>query len=130
MTTPTTAAALLSAARTELDRRGWTQHHWQRPTGQVCLAGALCLAAGSPPDDGITAARLVGGVGPFTDAVDALAGQLPDRTNYPAGINLDCLVDIVIAWNDRDGRTLDQVHTLLDTTITTLNTTSTPADTR
>jgi len=84
-----TIAETLRAARVELERRGWCQRFiFDRPTGRCCLMGALSLAAKDDLDDRLAWRAL-------TDV---------------AGVR-------ITAWNDRPGRTVEDVYALIDKAI-------------
>ncbi|WP_163552045.1 DUF6197 family protein [Candidatus Frankia alpina] len=121
-TIPTTVAALLRAARDELDRRGWTQHDFEAPTGEVCLLGALNASLTRDPRHGpatVAAQRLlVAAAGTLTQRLVPTdhADEDPEELgliSYPIGE--------ITEWNDADGRTLEQVVALLDTTASELD---------
>ncbi len=132
-TLPTTVPALLRAARGELDRRGWTQHDFEAPTGEVCLLGALNAPLTQDPrqePDTVDAQQLL------VTAIDTLVRRLPptDRADAEEELEDDeelafYLFGEIAGWNDADGRTLAQVVALLDTTAAELEATDETAPT-
>ncbi len=126
-TLPTTVSALLRAARGELDRRGWTQHVFEAPTGEVCLLGALNapLTEDLRDEPATPDARRL-----LVDAVDTLVRRLPPTDRADAEEEHEdyeelafYLIGEISSWNDTDGRTLTQVVALLDTTAAELDAT-------
>lgn len=85
-----TKADLLAAAEL-LERDGWCQGHFKNKVGQRCLRGALIAATAN--DGYINTKRLV----EATEAIEAAH----DGRFYGA------------TWNDRPGRTADEVIALL-----------------
>ncbi len=114
---PTTVSALLRAARGELDRRGWSQDEYETSTGEVCLLGALRAAMGGQPSEDP-------GEPDRKQMLRAAADALIQRTGVDVVATDEYpyfTADLVASWNDADGRTLEQVVALLDTTASALN---------
>lgn len=81
----------LRAAKEYLFERGWTQRTQEAADGSVCLIGACAKVAG-------------------------VIGEMTYR--LPAVLALsDALDECCWSWNDRRGRTFDEVVDLIDATI-------------
>lgn len=110
-----TTVEILRGAKAELQRRGWHQGYFlpeaanEAPAGSaerrncpVCLMGALNCAAGWEPDEdrdgGLTTSEA--------------ENILLDLLGYPKDSTGE-----IAKWNDTDGRTVDEVHALLDRAI-------------
>ncbi len=126
-TLPTTIPALLRAARGELDRRGWTQHDFEAPTGEVCLLAALNAPLTEDPQDepATPDAQWL-----LVAAVDTLVQRFAPTDPAHAEADYEDYDDLVFdlfgeiaAWNDAAGRTLTQVIALLETTTAELEAT-------
>lgn len=85
--------ALLEQALVELEERGWTQHHYQTPQGQVCTVGALMRAK-----EALALERNAGAIAFGRRLLEDLLGD----TNFPT----------LTAWNDHPERTLGDVEEL------------------
>ena len=99
--TRTPAVRLLSIARNLLQEKGWTQLTARDPAGSYCLTGALSKAAGGD-----------------REAYRAALRSMGPRLSVPAcafgGFNCHCAV---LSWNDREGRTKNEVIAKLDEVI-------------
>ena len=92
---------VLLIARDLLHEKGWTQLTARDPAGSYCLTGALSKAAGGD-----------------RDAYRAALQSMGPRLSVPAcafgGFNCHCAV---LSWNDREGRTKNEVIAKLDEVI-------------
>ncbi|KJE19725.1 hypothetical protein FF36_05980 [Frankia torreyi] len=118
MTIPTTIPALLRAAAGEITTRGWWQHDYLGDDGEVCLIGALRAAAGAHPlrePEEPDAHDLLGAA--LADLALRIPADVDEDPDPEVGLGLfDTGAGAAIAdWNDADGRTADQVTTLLHT---------------
>ncbi|MFL5309645.1 MAG: TIGR02266 family protein [Myxococcales bacterium] len=93
---------VLLVARDLLHEKGWTQLTARDPAGSYCLTGALSRAAGED-----------------REAYRAALQSVGPRLKVPAcafgGFNCHCAV---LTWNDREGRTKNEVIAKLDEVIT------------
>jgi uncharacterized protein (TIGR02266 family) len=92
---------VLLVARDLLHEKGWTQLTARDTAGSYCLTGALSKAAGQD-----------------RDAYRAALQSMGPRLSVPAcafgGFNCHCAV---LSWNDREGRTKNEVIAKLDEVI-------------
>lgn len=87
-------AKVLETAAEVINERGWCQGIYRKDSGEVCAIGALVTAD----------CRLELGGQAYPRAVGAVSG---------AAHRLDPEVMSVVEWNDRPGRTKDEVVQLL-----------------
>lgn len=80
-----------------LDERGWWRGWYVGPGGCVCASAALAVAAGVNLDQD--------GVPDGEDDADRLWHDASEYVAVVAGRDL-------VIWNDRDGRTVDEVQAL------------------
>lgn len=102
---------ILEKAADVINERGWTQGREVDRTGAVCLRGALRMAAGATIDlkwygaDGVHP-FMTGPEHPrpseYTRAIERVMGLLEHE-----------VINLMPAWNDEQGRTKDEVITVL-----------------
>lgn len=86
-------ADILEKAAEVLDARGWCQGHYQDDQGQLCAVGAIRVATwGTARWD-------------HSNAVEYLASRMAQEA-MSAHLGVE---DIAVGWNDRPGRTKDEV---------------------
>lgn len=90
-----------------IDENGWTQGMYRSSSGCLCATGALAVALGGEirrPDEDVDEDAL------FTDrAAEELWSKACRRAGRAVGGNIGDIVD----WNDKPGRTVDEVKELL-----------------
>lgn len=96
MTMPDSVPALLRAAAAVIRERGWWKGSNEGPEGQVCLFGAINVAAGGDPEGN--------GFHPPLQAALLCACDILEGT-------VEGDVDV---WNDAPQRTVDEVLALLE----------------
>lgn len=106
-TAPTPQQVLLRAADI-IGERGWTQGDYINEAGCVCAVGAIRAAAAEQA-----------GLDNFLDVLDGdavLPVGLSDaarRAELLAGAHVDDPFGGLVGWNDAEGRTADEVVTIL-----------------
>lgn len=99
--TRTPAVRLLSIARNLLQEKGWTQLTDKSPRGSYCLSGALLEAAGD--DDRA-----------YRAALQSVGQRLRVPGCPHGGFACHCAI---VGWNDKEGRTKQEVIRKLDEVI-------------
>jgi len=99
--TRTPAVRLLSIARNLLQEKGWTQLTGKSPRGSYCLSGALLEAAGD--DDRA-----------YRAALESVGQRLRVPGCPHGGFACHCAI---VGWNDKEGRTKQEVIRKLDEVI-------------
>lgn len=98
-----TAAEVFRLAMHVLRERGWRQGSLGHGDGgPVCALGALNIGCGLPPETGSFDLDLLA-----TDEVAALVETLIDEGRLTGKPHNDPW--LIVAWNDREGRTVDDV---------------------
>ena len=87
-------AADIAAVKNEIITKGWCQHTPQNAAGEVCLLGSLRVLNSDPQR--------------MREARGVISFQIMLQ-GYPAYLDL---------WNDKLGRTVEQVYNMLDKCIT------------
>ncbi len=105
-----TVKEILELAARLLETRGWAQEHYSDVQGRVCLMGAVGHALGIEP---VLLQQGEGWEERFLEKLEvrpALLRALVEITNTsPEGLDADGVIGRVTNFNDKKGRTADDV---------------------